>query len=59
MHMQMRAGREGQKNNEHGSLKAFCFGQKLVRGEVEVSLKRQEEENCWIQKGGFGQSFCY
>ena len=23
----------------------FCFGQELIRGETEVSLKRQGEEN--------------
>ena len=34
----------------------FCFGHELVWGEAEVNWKKQWEENCWIQKGGFGQS---
>ena len=46
MHMQMRAGRKGHKNNERQPLWFFCFGQELVRGEAAVSLKRREEENC-------------
>ena len=45
MRMQMRASRKGHKNNDCWSLRAFCFGQELVRGEAAVSLKRQGEEN--------------
>ena len=52
-HMQMEAGRKGHKNNKRCYLGSFCFGQELVRGETVVSLNRQGEENCWIQKGGF------
>ena len=50
--MQMRVGRKGHKKNKSQSVN--CFGQELVRGEMEVSLKRQGEENYWIWKGGFG-----
>ena len=28
-----------------GQRQVFCFGQELIRGETEFSLKRQEEEN--------------
>ena len=51
MCMQMWAGRKGHKKNEHASAKVVilcftvvCFGQELIRGETEFSLKRQGEE---------------
>ncbi len=51
MHMQMRAGRKGHKKIQRGSvttsffaLLCFCDGL-LIRGETELSLKRQGEED--------------
>ena len=51
----MRAGRKGHEKNEHESAKlvilyfafvmVICFGQELIREEMEFSLKRQGEEN--------------
>ena len=57
-HMQIRAGWKGHKNDERwvfcfAFVTVFCFGQELIRGEMEFSLKRQGEENYWIPKGRF------
>ena len=63
MCMQIRAGRKGHKKNKCGQRQSvifcfafvtvFCFGQELIRGETEFSLKRKGNENYWIQKGSF------